>query len=75
MAVFEDVARYYQGLVESGELKQGDRLPTNDGMAEFHETSLATVSKAMKLLKRNGVVYTTHMGTFVGKRPKDPRNN
>lgn len=75
VAIYKDIVQHYRQLVDSGELKPGDRLPTNEELTELHETSWGPVSKAMKLLKQDGVVYTTHAGTFVGKRPRDPRQN
>ena len=74
MALYFDLAAQYRRKIESGELARGERLPVETELAELHGVSIATVSRAVKLLKSEGVLYTTHAGTFVGPRPPDPRS-
>lgn len=73
VALFYDLAAEYRGRIESGELRNGDRLPVEQELAAAHGVSIATVSRFVQLLKSEGLLYTTHAGTFVGRRPEDPR--
>lgn len=73
MAFYFDLAAQYRKKIESGELISGERLPIEGELAEQHGVSIATISRCVQLLKSDGLLYTTHAGTFVGKRPPDPR--
>ena len=73
MAVYQDLAQQYRKKIENGELQQGNRLPIEKELAEPHDVSIATVSRFVKVLKTEGLIYTAHNGTFVGPRPEDPR--
>ncbi len=73
MAVYRNLADHYRKRIVSGELAQGYRLPIESELADRHGVSIATISRFVKILKSEGLVYTTHVGTFVGERPADPR--
>lgn len=68
-----DLAAHYRKKIESRDLIAGDRLPIEGELAELHGVSRATISRFVQLLKSEGLLYTTHAGTFVGPRPPDPR--
>jgi len=54
--------------IDSGDLAPGDRVPSITSLAQEWQVALTTVRKAMDLLKDDGLVITSPMGTFV-KRP------
>lgn len=55
--------------IESGELEEGDRLPTEDKLIEQYHASRNTVRAALQLLATRGLVYKVHgKGTFVAER-------
>jgi GntR family transcriptional regulator len=57
-----------RGRIDSGELGPGDRVPSITSLAQEWQVALTTVRKAMDLLKEDGLVITSPMGTFI-KRP------
>ena len=60
--IAEDLCRQ----IDSGELAQGEQLPTEDELMELHTASRNTVRGAIKELVNRGLVYTMHgKGTFV----------
>lgn len=60
------VARELRARVESGEWPKGARIPPFATLAEEHETSKATVSKAVQRLVDAGLlVVLPNYGTFV----------
>lgn len=73
MAVYRDLADHYRKKIKSGELADGDQLPTEADLSIEHNVSESTVHRFLKLLKTEELIYTTHRGTFVGPRPLDPR--
>lgn len=73
MTLAFDLAAQYRKKIDSGELTPGERLPIETELADLHGVSIATVSRFVKLLKSEGLLYTTHAGTFVGPRPRDDR--
>jgi len=56
--------------IVSGELRPGDRLPTEDELMRSHRVSRITVRQALELLERDGLVERfAGKGTFVTSRP------
>jgi len=68
--LYRQIADQLRRLIESGELKAGMQIPTEDQlMGQFH-TSRNTVRGALRELTTRGLVYTLHgKGTFVSERP------
>ena len=67
--LYRQIADKLRHQIESGELKEGDRLPTEDQLIEEHHTSRSTVRAALKELATRGLVDTLHgKGTFVSMR-------
>lgn len=60
----------FRHAINSGKLLPGDRLPTQDEIAENYNTVTSTVARSLKPLKASGIIYTTSDGTFVGPRPQ-----
>lgn len=73
VAVFERLAQEYREAIKNGELKPGYRFPIQPDLADQHGVAISTVHRFMVLLKREGLIYATHDGTFVGPRPEDSR--
>ena len=69
--LYRQIADQLRRMIESGDLKAGAQVPTEDQlMAEFH-ASRNTVRGALKELATRNLVYTRHgKGTFVSERVK-----
>lgn len=52
--IFEQV----RGLIASGELKPGDRLPSERNMMEMFHRSRPTIREALRMLERSGYIRT-----------------
>jgi DNA-binding GntR family transcriptional regulator len=66
----ERLAADLRRQIESGELQPGDQLPTVAVLAKRYQVSTATVSKALRILKDEGLIVTRHgWGTHVAERP------
>ena len=69
------VDQVYRGLLElimQGDLKEGDKLSTEQALAEQFKTSRPTVREALSRLRSDGIVASRQgAGTFVTRRP-DP---
>lgn len=52
--------------IETGEWREGDRLPSEEELAALHEVSVGTVQKALSRLSSAGLIRREHgRGTFV----------
>lgn len=61
-----DIYRQFRGLIVSGQLGAGERLPTVRQTASDLQVAPGTAAKAYKLLERDGLVVTrTAAGTRV----------
>src|SRR5690349_12743963 len=54
--IYEQVAEQIEQLILNGELRSGDRLPTERAFAEKFHVSRTAVREAMKLLEQKGLV-------------------
>ncbi|HVB60713.1 MAG TPA: FadR/GntR family transcriptional regulator [Ktedonobacteraceae bacterium] len=54
--IYEQIAEQIEQLILSGELRSGDRLPTERELAEQFHASRTAVREAMKLLEQKGLV-------------------
>jgi GntR family transcriptional regulator len=67
--LYRQIADELRHKIESGELKEGERIPTEDQLMERYHASRNTVRAALKELSTRGLVDTLHgKGTFVSKR-------
>lgn len=67
--LYRQIADDLRRKIESGELRHGMRLRTEDQLMDFYHTSRNTVRAALKELTARGLVYTLHgKGTFVSQR-------
>ncbi|MEV0097358.1 GntR family transcriptional regulator [Streptomyces sp. NPDC050738] len=68
---YADVADHYRKAIENGELATGDALPTVPEIREQFDVSAKTVSRALKLLKDEGLAASAGAnGTVVTARPR-----
>lgn len=66
MTKFERVSESILRRIESGSLREGDRLPSEEQMATQFHVSVGTVQKALERLARSELVKREHgRGTFV----------
>ena len=70
--LYKQIEQHYLKRITDGELKQGDRLPTEYEMMKIFGVSRITVIKAMKGLEKHGVIERhTKTGTFVNTRKRE----
>ena len=63
------IAEELRRKIDSGQLKPGSQLPTEDELIELHHASRNTVRGAIRQLTTRGLVNTQHgKGTFVSER-------
>ena len=60
--LFDTVRETIQQSISNGELKPGDRLPTEEQLTAKFNTSRPTINKAIRSLARDGVVETRKRG-------------
>ena len=66
----ERLAADLRQQIESGKLQPGDQLPTVEALAEQYHVSTATVAKALRALREEGLIVTRHgWGTHVAEQP------
>ncbi|MGH3866244.1 MAG: GntR family transcriptional regulator [Pseudonocardiaceae bacterium] len=67
---FRAIANALRGDILAGRVAPGERLPSENDLAERYETTRATVRKAIALLRSEGLVLTEQgRGAFVRPRP------
>ena len=66
LAIADDLRRQ----IRSGELKNGERLPSQPALARQHGVSLTTLRTALGLLASEGYLHSEHgLGTFISTPP------
>lgn len=66
MTKFARVCESIMGRIESGALREGDRLPSEEQLAARYRVSVGTVQKALARLAQSGLISREHgRGTFV----------
>lgn len=71
--VHERLAEAIEALISSGAYRAGDRLPTHRRIAGDAGVAIGTVTKAVEILRRRGLVRgEVGRGTFVSALPADP---
>ncbi|MDX3855045.1 GntR family transcriptional regulator [Streptomyces sp. AK02-01A] len=65
---YERIADALRQSIRAGELRPGDRLPSEAQLAEDHRRSVPTIRDALRVLQDEGLVEKQHgRGTFVRK--------
>jgi GntR family transcriptional regulator len=68
--LYRQIADKLRRQIESGELKAGMQIPTEDQLMEQYSTSRNTVRAAVRELTMRGLVYTIHgKGSYVPEPP------
>ena len=68
---YRQLAAILRGMIEHGQLKPGEPLPSEAELQETYEVSRGTVRRAMKVLRDEGAAYTVGgRGTYVSEPPK-----
>ncbi len=66
--LYEQIKRHITGLIETGELKPNDRVPSETDLAAEFKVARMTVHRAIKELKDSGLVLRiAGVGTFVAE--------
>lgn len=58
LSAAEQIAEHYRTQIRSGQLKEGDMLPTNRAIAKDWNVSTATALRATNTLKGEGLIVT-----------------
>jgi DNA-binding GntR family transcriptional regulator len=68
---YADVASHFRRLIADGKLEPGDTLPSVDDIRQQFDVSAKTVSRALKVLKEEGLAASRGgLGTVVTERPR-----
>jgi GntR family transcriptional regulator len=63
---YMQVMNYYIPLIKSGQLKEGDKMPTEEEICELFSISRITVRRALEGLQQGGYIYKQQgKGSFV----------
>lgn len=71
---FEDVVQQIQDAVIRGELRPGDRLPSQREFMDIFRVSRATILEALRVLETSGLIvmkYGAHGGAFISELNTD----
>ena len=67
--LYKSVYDALRGKIDSGQIQAGEKLPTENELAESFGVSRITVQKAMGMLVQEGyVIRRPGRGSFVGSR-------
>ena len=70
-----EIFEYYRDKILSGEMKYGERLPTEQEMGEMFSVSRHTVRQSILELEKQGYIYREKSkGAFVDKLDKDKKS-
>jgi hypothetical protein len=66
-----ELASYIRGLIESGALEPADRLPSEDDFRKAYGLAILTINRAIKELRRMGVVDWVRGYGVVVREPRE----
>ncbi len=67
--IYEQIYEQIKGKIVSGEIGEGEMLPSIRGLAKGLRISVITTKRAYEELERSGYIYTlSGKGSFVAKR-------
>lgn len=70
--IYEQITSQIKAMIMSGELQNGDPIPSMRALAKSIHVSVITVQKAYEDLQRDGFIDTTvGRGSFVSSQNKD----
>jgi GntR family transcriptional regulator len=68
--VYRQISDHLRAIVASGQLGEGDQLPSESQLSEHYGVTRTTVQRAIDVLKRDGLVESRHgSGAYVRARP------
>ena len=66
---YHDLVEELRDKILSGQIRPGEKLPSENELAAAHAISRQTVRKALQILENEGFVYAEHgRGTFCAER-------
>jgi len=70
--IYEQITSQIKAMIMSGELQEGEAIPSMRALAKFIHVSVITVQKAYEDLQRDGFIETTvGRGSFVAAKNKE----
>jgi GntR family transcriptional regulator len=70
--IYVQIMEQIRQMVASGELKQGDQLPTVRQLATELRVNFNTVARAYRILDEAGLISTQHgRGTYIWEQPSE----
>jgi len=74
--LYLQIKEMIETMIENGELKPGDRVPTEAEMIEKYQVSRVTIKNAYKLLVEEGIIFRiAGKGSFVSTKELLPDNS
>ena len=71
---YSQIISYYQSLIESGKLVEGEQMPTEEAIGDLFGVSRITVRQALDGLSQGGYIYKVQgKGSFVTSRKANMR--
>ena len=67
---YEQIVSWVRAEIESGAIRQGDRLPSENVLAKQFQVSRQTIRRAMEALTMDGIVEGRRRHICVGKHPE-----
>lgn len=58
--IYEQIERAFKDMIISGELKEGESLPSIRGLAADLRISVITIKRAYEDLEKEGMIYSVH---------------
>jgi len=69
-AAFRQIADHLRAVIEQGELREGDQLPSEAQLMEHYGVARMTVRNALQQLQAEGLTFSQHgRGVYVRSRP------
>lgn len=66
--LYEQIKNIIEQQIKNGELKEGEKIPSERELCEIYDVSRITVRQAIALAENEGLLYRSQgMGTFVAK--------
>ena len=69
----EKIAEKIEKMISKNNLREGDKLPSNQDLADMFRVSIKTIHQALKLLAKNGKIYSKRgkYGTVISNPDSD----
>ncbi len=75
-SLYHKIFHYYKNLIQSNQLKNGQKMPTEQEVCDIFNTSRITVRHAYELLVNHGLIVKVQgKGTYVSEKKTDMKLN